>query len=731
MTRPLRALLVEDSANDAELVVLELERHGFAVTHLRVETAAAMRAALDDGAFDVVLCDNALPHFNAIEGLAVLKASDRDLPFIIVSGSIGDDIAVACMRAGAHDYLMKNSMARLGPAVERELAEAANRRERRCYKEERGRHYEREKATHAEVERLYEEANRAKEDLAQKQTELTTILDASPALIWYKNRDNEILRVNKPAAESIGRATEELEGRSMYELYPEEDAKKYHLDDLEVINSGRPKLDIIEPYRIASGETRWVRTDRIPYRDGQGNIIGVIVFALDITEHKQAEEALERIIVQERHARLDAERLSRVKDEFLITLSHELRTPLVPILGWIDMLINSSLDQKSALEALKTIERNAKSELQLIEDLLEISRIITGKLTIEGGSVTLLQIVKDATQTLRLAAEAKHLDLRLEVDQDPGVVAGDARRLQQVVWNLLGNAIKFTGKGGRIIVRVARKESLAIIAVTDTGIGIKPDFLPHVFERFRQADSSTTRTFGGLGLGLALVRHITEAHGGTVTAESPGEEQGATFTVSLPIAAIRLQPASKIAKGENTDGTNRDPNGPPVAQPLRLAGVKVLVVDDMPDDRSLLITLLMRHGADVIAVGSAREALEAVVSWQPHVLVSDVGMPNEDGISLMRRVRGLSDQCHGVPAIALTAYGSADDRRRVLDAGFQLHLAKPAESAKLVDAIANLAASSHDASIELGNLPGAGAAAHCATTAIQRAQSPHPQRPMS
>lgn len=529
----------------------------------------------------------------------------------------------------------------------------------------------------------------ASESLSQKDRELTTILDASPALIWYKDRNNKILRVNKPAAASIGRTIKEVEGRFTQELYPEEDATKYHLDDLEVIDSGRPKLGIIEKYGIPSGEKRWMRTDKIPYLDGLGNIKGVIVFALDITDLKHAEEGLVQLAEQERKARREAEHLSRVKDEFLITLSHELRTPLVPILGWIDIIINSTLDQKSTTDALKIIERNAKAELRLIEDLLDVSRVISGKLTIDVGSVVFLRVVKEAIETLRLAAASKQIDLRLEIDQDPGIIVGDAKRLQQVVWNLLGNSIKFTDKGGCITVRVARNNSLAVISVTDTGIGIKPDFLPNVFERFRQADSSTTRMFGGLGLGLALVRHIVEAHGGTAVANSPGEGGGTTVTVTIPINPICHQPVSNAATGENLEIANRDPETP-AASPLKLAGVKVLAVDDMPDDRDLLIALLQRHGADIIAVGSAKEALAAIVNWRPHVLISDIGIPNEDGIALIRQIRALANGGHSIPAIALTAYGSESDRRKALDAGFQLYLVKPAEPAKLIDAIASL-----------------------------------------
>ncbi len=533
-----------------------------------------------------------------------------------------------------------------------------------------------------------ESSNQQLENRVQARTaELSALLDASPAFIWYKDRDNKILRVNRPAAQSIGLTRAAVEGRSTHDLYPEE-ARKYHLDDLEVINSGQSKLNIVEPYQIASGEKRWVRTDKVPYRDEHGNILGVIVFALDVTDLKRAEEALRQSVIQERTARVEAERIGRIKDEFLITLSHELRTPLVPILGWLDLIANSSMTRAEVEEALKVIKRNAMSELQLIDDMLDTARIISGKLTVANDPVELLAVVQAAIETLRLAVDAKHLDLRLIVDQDPGVVAGDAGRLQQVVWNLLGNAIKFTDNHGRITVRVGCREGLAVVAIADSGIGIDPDFLPHVFERFRQADSSTTRTFGGLGLGLALVRHLVEAHGGTITAWSTGAGQGATFTLALPIVAVRLQPAAQNPERGVPGKAGEDPPG---RRPQRLVGLKVLVVDDMPDDRNVLIALLRDHGAEVTAACSTKEALAAIVEWHPHVLVSDIAMPGEDGNSLMRRVRSLSNECRTVPAIALTAYSSAEDRKRALEAGFQVHIAKPAESAMLVDVIVKLA----------------------------------------
>ncbi|HEX7316974.1 MAG TPA: PAS domain S-box protein [Pyrinomonadaceae bacterium] len=392
-----------------------------------------------------------------------------------------------------------------------------------------------------------------------------------------------------------------------------------------------------------------------------------------------------RLYEAAQRARAEAERLyreaqesSRLKDEFLATVSHELRTPLTAILGWAHMLRMGQFDSAAASHALETVERNARAQAQLIDDLLDVSRIVAGKLRIDVRSVDPNAFIEAAVEAVRPAAEAK--GVRLQKVLDTGVsVTGDPVRLQQVVWNLLANAIKFTPRGGRVQVRLERVNSHVEIAVNDTGAGIAPDFLPHVFDRFRQADQKTTRTHGGMGLGLAIVRHLVELHGGTVRAESEGEGHGATFTVLLPVAPVyhgeeetaRVHPAARsmLPAFETVD---------------RLDGVKVLVVDDEPDTRELLTAGLGRCGAEVLAVGSAAEAFEAVEKSPPDLIISDIGMPGEDGYELMRRVRGLPAASGGrVPAIALTAYARVEDRMQALRAGYQMHVPKPVELAEL------------------------------------------------
>jgi PAS domain S-box-containing protein len=389
-------------------------------------------------------------------------------------------------------------------------------------------------------------------------------------------------------------------------------------------------------------------------------------------------------------ARAAAEQANRTKDEFLATLSHELRTPLSSILGWARMLTTTQLDAENTARALESIERNAKAQGRLIDDILDVSRIITGKLRLDVRPVDLASVIEGAVESVRPAAEAKGIRLQRVLDTGPQVVSGDPERLQQVVWNLLSNAVKFTPKGGRVQVRLERINSHVEIVVSDTGRGINADVLPHVFERFLQADSSTTREHSGLGLGLAIVRHLAELHGGTVRAESAGEGQGATFTVDLPLMIVR-PPQPAVAREEERAHPTAD-TGERLVCPPELEGLHVLFVDDEEDARALLTTILESCGARVTAVGSAREALDELGREKFDVLLSDIGMPGEDGYWLIKRVRKLPPERGGrTPAAALTAYARAKDRLRVLRSGYQMHVPKPVEPAELVAVVANLA----------------------------------------
>jgi signal transduction histidine kinase/ActR/RegA family two-component response regulator len=398
-------------------------------------------------------------------------------------------------------------------------------------------------------------------------------------------------------------------------------------------------------------------------------------------ELEAANRAKDELLVREQAARSEAEAANRAKDEFLATLSHELRTPLNAMLGWVTLLRSGQLDAASTEQALEIVDRNTRMQAQLIADILDVSRIITGKLSLELQPVVLVPVINESLESMRSAAQAKHIEIEVDVDPATGPVAGDASRLQQVVWNLLSNAIKFTPQGGHVKVTLKRSDTNAEIEVSDNGKGIEPRFLPHVFERFSQADAAITRMFGGLGLGLAIVRHLVELHGGRVFATSPGENQGATFTVQLPLLA------SRAALTDDTGALSLA--APPDGLATReLNGLRVLVVDDEADARTLLTAVLEMHGAQIRTASSAAEALRTLEKWRPDLLLSDIGMPGEDGYALMRKVRALDLPAAAIPAIALTAYAGADDRERALAAGFHRHVTKPVEPQALTAAVA-------------------------------------------
>lgn len=399
-------------------------------------------------------------------------------------------------------------------------------------------------------------------------------------------------------------------------------------------------------------------------------------------------KSLNESFTREHEARQSAETANRVKDEFLATLSHELRTPLNAILGWSTMLRGGKLTEKEAARALETVERSARAQSQLIEDLLDISRIITGNLRLEIKAIDPAKVIEAAVDAVRPAAGAKRIELDVALDPETGTISGDAGRLQQVVWNLVSNAVKFTAPGGRVAVRLAKIESHIEIAVSDTGKGIAPEFLPYIFDRFRQADQTTTRRQGGLGLGLSIVRQLVEMHGGTIGADSRGEGKGAEFIVKLPVASV----FSRVIEKEppRGEGTREERIDAPDARILE--GLRILVVDDELDSRSLLGVVLEQSGAEVVLGGSAAEALEALADGGFDLLISDIGMPGEDGYQLIGKIRRLAAKKGGrIPAIALTAYAHVEDRVRALNAGFQAHIAKPVEPVELVAVVASLA----------------------------------------
>lgn len=506
---------------------------------------------------------------------------------------------------------------------------------------------------------------------------LNYLFQEAPAFVATLRGKEHIFELTNPAyLQLIGHR--DVIGKPVREALPEVKGQGFFELLDKVYQTGEPFIGKELPVEIqrepdSELEKRFVDFVYQPIFEADKSVSGIFVHGIDITEQVDA--------------RQQAEQANRLKDEFLATLSHELRTPLNAILGWCQILQNRQLGEKEKEKALSTIERNARSQSQLIDDILDVSRIITGKLRLSVRAVDLGSIIMAAIDAVRPAAEAKNIRLQTLLDSDAGPISGDSDRLQQVVWNLISNAVKFTSKGGRVQARLERINSHVEIVISDTGKGIEPEFLPHVFDRFRQSDGSTTRRQGGLGLGLAIVRQLVELHGGTVAVTSPGEGAGATFTVSLPLLPIRREPESEVARVHPAAGSDALAHCPP-----ELSDLRVLLVEDEADSRELLNIVLSSCGAIVTSASSAAEAYKLIQNERFDVLVSDIGMPEEDGFSLIRKIRALPiKQVGNLPAIALTAYARTEDRIQSLRAGFQMHMPKPVENTELVTAVANLA----------------------------------------
>lgn len=527
------------------------------------------------------------------------------------------------------------------------------------------------------------ERKRAEADLRDSEERLRLALIAANQGLYDLNVQTGEAIVTPAYAEMLGydpAEFQETNARWRDRLHPDDVPVVYQAYEDYVAG----KLDSYQVefrQRTKSGDWKWLLSiGRIVAWDQDGQPLRMLGTHTDITDRKQAETEREQLLMREKAAREEAETANRIKDEFLAVLSHELRSPLNPILGWSRLLQTRKLDEQVVQQALATIERNARLQTQLIEDLLDVSRILRGKLVLNTGSVNLVSTIESALETVRLAVEAK--GIRIQKTFAPGVapVIGDATRLQQVIWNLLTNAVKFTPSEGAIEIGLAQTNGTAEIWVKDTGKGITPDFLPYVFDYFRQEDGTTTRKFGGLGLGLAIVRHITELHGGTVRAASAGEGLGATFTVRLPL-------------WRSGSGTTGEPEATPTSadSPLPLlTGLRILAVDDDADIRDLIHFILQQAGAEVQVVSSAAEALQQFAAFSPQILISDVGMPGTDGYMLIQQIRSLPSELGSIPAIALTAYAGEIDRQQAIAAGFQSHLTKPIEPERLIHAITNV-----------------------------------------
>jgi PAS domain S-box-containing protein len=637
--------------------------------HWTVETAPdgvrAVEQALERPP-DLVLADVMMPGRDGFEVLRALRKDERTrtVPVILLSARAGEESRVEGLDAGADDYLVKPFSAReLVSRVNAHLALARLRREAA----ERARQ---------DAEVIQQERLRAEALVA----ELTDFFDNAVIPIHWVGADGVIMRANRAELEMLGYREDEFVGRPIADF----DADSATIADmLSRLGAGESLKDFPARLRCKDGSIKHVLIDSNVRWEG-GRFVNSRCFTRDVTDLRRAEAELSRLLERERAARAEAEAANRSKDEFLAVLSHELRTPLNAVLGWARILGTTHQNPEIVRRAVETIERNAQLQAQLIDDLLDVSRIIAGKLAIDAAPVDLAAVIDDAVQSVGTAAAAKGVTLSVDSAVLPPLV-GDAARLQQVVWNLLSNALKFTPRGGRVTVRLRGGDDDAEIAVTDTGRGIEAKFLPHVFERFRQADSSTTRGEGGLGLGLAIVSHIVERHGGTVRADSGGPGTGATFTVRLP----RRDPPSVPADGERRPALRAAARAP--ASPL-LSGVSVLLVEDDPDSREMVATALGDAGASVTAVASVRQALASLEKAWPHVVVSDISMPEEDGYQLVQRIRALpGDGRPRLSAIALTAYARPEDRLKSLLAGFDVHIAKPVDPIALSTVVARLA----------------------------------------
>jgi len=539
--------------------------------------------------------------------------------------------------------------------------------------------------------RLRKAEHQAREREAWLRTVMSSIGDA----VITTDLEGRVTLINPVAQDMIGWTEAEAEDRPLMEVFPivnEQTRQPSENPVVRVLREG-PSAAIADHTLLVARHGRETPVDgsAAQIKDEHGDVIGVVLVFRDITERKRVEKEREQLFryEQEAHreaevARRRAEEASRSKDEFLATVSHELRTPLNHIMGWIAMLRSGKLQADKMHKAFDTIERNVRAQGRLVDDLLDVSRIISGKLLIEPRRIEITKVVQAAEESISPTAEAKGVNFKTILDPEAGMVSGDPDRLQQAIWNLLSNAVKFTPEGGHVELRLTRVNSQIEIAVSDDGQGINTDFLPYVFDRFRQQDATTVRQHGGLGLGLAIVRHLVELHGGSVRVESAGEGRGATFTITLPAAAPNATPSVE-SRRSSIIGESR-------AGLPSLNGVRVLLVDDLAEARELITFALVNKGAEVRTAASAAEGLSALGEWRPHVILSDLAMPGEDGYSFIRKVRKLSEESGGkIPAATLTAYAGSKEYLKSLEAGFQAHITKPVEWDELIIVVASLA----------------------------------------
>jgi PAS domain S-box-containing protein len=516
--------------------------------------------------------------------------------------------------------------------------------------------------------------------LRESEARFAKAFDASPLVLTISSLETgRLLEVNETFVNATGFSREEAIGKTTVELglWAKPTEREEEMETVRQIGHVRNAEYV---FQTRNGEIIGLLSAEHIQIGGESFALTVIQ---DITEHKRAEQERERLLLREQIARQQAEEASRLKDEFLATVSHEIRTPLNAILGWSQMLMTKKINPNDMQGAIETIYRNAKSQAQLIEDILDVSRIITGKIRLEPHPISLAPLIQTAVESLRPAIEAKNIRLQMRLDFEPRMVSADPNRLQQVVWNLVSNAIKFTPEKGSVSIELESDASRTKIIVSDTGKGIDAEFLPFVFERFRQADGSSTRKHGGLGLGLAIVRHIVELHGGSVEVNSEGADKGTTFTVYLPLAQFPVSDAGEKLKLDSGEAQTS-------VYDSKIKGLRILLIDDEADTLDLLGVILKQSGAEVKSESTAAGGLEILKQWQPDVIISDIAMPVEDGYSFIKKLRTLPPEQGGtIPVIALTAYVGIKERTQILSSGFQMYVPKPIEPSELVGALAN------------------------------------------
>jgi PAS domain S-box-containing protein len=667
----MRVLVLPATRADGVAIRRLLDAH--AMSSVGVLNVAALCQALQMGAGTIVIADETLVTDRQLL-IECIRAQPvwSDLPVILLTSS-----------GSSESPTLADIVAELGnvSVVERPVRTSTLVSLIRSSLRARGRQYQ--------VRAHLAEQEQAQKAIREAQERFRLLVDnIKDYAIFMLDTQGRVASWNSGAEQTLGYTSEEILGQPGARFFVA-DGVGDHVLEREMQEAQATGRASSTGWRARkNGEHLYVEGVLSAVRDDEGRLLGYAKLMKDVTDKRRIETEREYLLQSERAARGEAERSSRMKDEFLATLGHELRTPLNAILGWSQVLRRTDHVNTDLGEGLKIIERNARAQAQIIEDLLDMSGIISGKVRLDMRKVDLGSVVEASVNAVRPAAEAKGIELKVTLDPMAPAVRGDPNRLQQVFWNLLTNAVKFTPKAGRVAVTVGRVHSHLSVSVADNGEGIDPAFLPYVFERFRQADASASRRHGGLGLGLSIVKQLVELHGGSIAAASKGSGTGSTFTVELPVMALDTDAGRK--------GLRHQPSRSP-AEPIdasvpaaSLDGVRVLVVDDEPDARALIERLLQECEATVCTAGSASEALEHVARETPDVLLSDIGMPKEDGYSLIRRIRNLSGDASRIPAIALTAYARTEDRAKALQAGYQLHLSKPVEPVKLIAMVASL-----------------------------------------